>query len=233
LLPAEVCEAALDAYSQGSAPLSAVEGFLRQILGWREYVRGIYWLRMPAYAQTNFFDAHRPLPAFYWTGEIAMKCLRETIEATRRNAYAHHIQRLMLTGNFALLAGIAPARVEEWYLTVYADAFEWVELPNTHGMALHADGGLLGSKPYAASGAYIHRMSDYCTGCAYDPKIKLGPGACPFNYLYWHFLIVNETRLKPNPRMALPYRTLARMVDEHRRQIVQQAQEFLAGLDSE
>ena len=233
LLPAEVCEAALDAYQQGSAPLQAVEGFLRQILGWREYVRGLYWLRMPAYAQTNFFEAHRPLPAFYWTGETAMKCLRETIEATRRNAYAHHIQRLMLTGNFALLAGIAPTRVEEWYLTVYADAFEWVELPNTHGMALHADGGVLGSKPYAASGAYIHRMSDYCAGCAYDPKIKLGLQACPFNYLYWHFLIVNETRLKPNPRMALPYRTLARMVDEHRRQIVQQAQEFLAGLDSE
>jgi deoxyribodipyrimidine photolyase-related protein len=233
LLPAEVCEAALDAYRQGAAPLSAVEGFLRQILGWREYVRGIYWLRMPAYAQSNFFDAHRPLPAFYWTGETAMQCLRETIEATRRNAYAHHIQRLMLTGNFALLAGIAPAQVEEWYLCVYADAFEWVELPNTHGMALHADGGLLGSKPYAASGAYIHRMSDYCTGCAYDPKIKLGPGACPFNVLYWHFLIVNETRLKPNPRMALPYRTLARMADEHRRQIVRQAQEFLAGLDRE
>jgi deoxyribodipyrimidine photolyase-related protein len=233
LLPAEVCEAALDAYQQESAPLSAVEGFVRQILGWREFVRGIYWLRMPAYAQTNFFNARRPLPAFYWTGETAMTCLRETIEATRRNAYAHHIQRLMLTGNFALLVGIAPDQVEEWYLTVYADAFEWVELPNTHGMALHADGGVLGSKPYAASGAYIDRMSDYCAGCAYDPKIKRGPTACPFNYLYWHFLIANETRLKPNPRMALPYRTLARMADDQRRQLVQQAQEFLAGLNSE
>jgi deoxyribodipyrimidine photolyase-related protein len=232
LLPAEVCEAALDAYSQGSAPLSAVEGFLRQILGWREYVRGIYWLRMPAYAQTNFFDAHRPLPAFYWTGETAMKCLRETIEATRRNAYAHHIQRLMLTGNFALLAGIAPAQVEEWYLCVYADAFEWVELPNTHGMALHADGGLLGSKPYAASGAYIHRMSDYCTGCAYDPKIKLGPGACPFNVLYWHFLMVHEARLASNPRMALPYRTLAGMTADRRQAIRQEAMAFLNRLDS-
>ena len=231
LLPAEVCEAALDAYQQGAAPLSAVEGFLRQILGWREYVRGIYWLRMPAYARSNFFDAHRPLPAFYWTGETAMKCLRETIEATRRNAYAHHIQRLMITGNFALLAGIAPAQVEEWYLCVYADAFEWVELPNTHGMALHADGGLLGSKPYAASGAYIHRMSDYCTGCAYDPKIKLGPGACPFNILYWNFLMVHEARLASNPRMALPYRTLAGMTDDRRQAIGQEAMAFLNRLD--
>jgi len=161
-----------------------------------------------------------------------MQCLREVVEATRRNAYAHHIQLLMVTGNFALLAGVVPARVEEWYLAVYADAFEWVELPNTHGMALHADGGLLGSKPYAASGAYIDRMSDYCAGCAYTPGIKLGPRACPFNYLYWYFLIVNEARLKPNPRMAMHYRTLARMTSEHRRQIVQQAETFLARLES-
>lgn len=232
LNPREVCETVLAAYQQGAVPLPAVEGFIRQILGWREYVRGIYWLYMPAYPQTNFFKAERPLPAFYWTGATDMKCLREVVEATRRNAYAHHIQRLMVTGNFALLAGVAPARVEEWYLAVYADAFEWVELPNTHGMALHADGGLLGSKPYAASGAYIDRMSDYCAGCAYTPGIKLGPRACPFNYLYWYFLIVNEARLKPNPRMAMPYRTLARMTSERRRQIVQQAEAFLARLES-
>jgi deoxyribodipyrimidine photolyase-related protein len=232
LNPREVCETVLAAYQQGAVPLPAVEGFIRQILGWREYVRGIYWLYMPAYPQTNFFKAERPLPAFYWTGETDMQCLREVVEATRRNAYAHHIQRLMVTGNFALLAGVVPARVEEWYLAVYADAFEWVELPNTHGMALHADGGLLGSKPYAASGAYIDRMSDYCAGCAYTPGIKLGPRACPFNYLYWYFLIVNEARLKPNPRMAMPYRTLARMTSEHRRQIVQQAETFLARLES-
>jgi deoxyribodipyrimidine photolyase-related protein len=228
----ETCAAALHAYQQGAAPLTAVEGFIRQILGWREYVRGIYWTQMPAYQQTNFFEARRPLPAFYWTGETNMKCLQQTIEATRRNAYAHHIQRLMVTGNFALLAGIAPAQVEEWYLAVYADAFEWVELPNTHGMALHADGGLLGSKPYAASGAYIDRMSDYCAGCAYNPKIKLGPRACPFNYLYWYFLIVNEARLKSNPRMGMPFATLARMTAEHKQQIVQQAVEFLARLDA-
>jgi deoxyribodipyrimidine photolyase-related protein len=233
LSPREVCEAILAAYHQGSAPLSAVEGFVRQILGWREYVRGVYWMKMPDYGQTNFLNAERPLPDFYWTGETDMKCLREVIEATRRNAYAHHIQRLMITGNFALLTGVAPAQVEEWYLSVYADAFEWVEMPNTHGMALYADGGLLGSKPYAASGAYIDRMSDYCAGCAYDPKIKLGAKACPFNYLYWYFLIANEARLKPSPRMALPYRSLARMTAKHRQQITQQAEQLLARLESQ
>jgi deoxyribodipyrimidine photolyase-related protein len=230
--PREVCEAALGAYEQQVAPLAAVEGFLRQILGWREYVRGVYWLRMPGYADTNFLAAERPLPAFYWTGDTAMRCLREVVGATRRNAYAHHIQRLMITGNLALLAGIAPAEVEAWYLAVYADAFEWVELPNTHGMALHADGGLLGSKPYAASGAYIDRMSDYCAGCAYSPKIKLGEGACPFNYLYWNFLIANEKRLAGNPRMAMPYRTLAKMPAERREAILRESRVFLAGLDS-
>jgi deoxyribodipyrimidine photolyase-related protein len=189
-------------------------------------------MQMPAYADTNFLNANRALPSLYWTGETDMKCLRECIAATRRNAYAHHIQRLMITGNFALLIGVAPAQVEEWYLIVYADAFEWVELPNTHGMALYADGGLLGSKPYAASGAYIDRMSDYCAGCDYDPKIKIGLHACPFNYLYWHFLMVNEAQLKSNPRMALPYHTLARMSDERRQQIAQQAREFLAKLST-
>jgi deoxyribodipyrimidine photolyase-related protein len=231
LEPREVCSAALRALEEGRAPLAAVEGFIRQILGWREYVRGLYWLRMPAYAEGNFLDAKRPLPDFFWTGKTDLRCLRETIEATRRNAYAHHIQRLMITGNFALLAGLAPQEVETWYLVVYADAFEWVELPNTHGMALHADGGLLGSKPYAASGAYIDRMSDYCSGCAYNPKIKLGEGACPFNYLYWHFLAVNASCLQGNPRMAMPYRTFARMSAERIAAIDQQARSFLASMD--
>jgi deoxyribodipyrimidine photolyase-related protein len=232
LSPREVCEAALVAYRQGSAPLSAVEGFVRQILGWREFVRGVYWMMMPDYAQTNFLRAERPLPDFYWTGETDMRCLREVIESTRQHAYAHHIQRLMITGNFALLTGVAPAQVEEWYLSVYADAVEWVELPNTHGMALYADGGLLGSKPYAASGAYIDRMSDYCAGCAYNPKIKLGAKACPFNYLYWYFLVVNEGRLRSNPRMSLPYRSLARMTVRHRQEIMDQCKQFLARLES-
>ena len=231
LSPREVCEAALAAYRAGAAPLSAVEGFIRQIAGWREFVRGVYWQRMPEYARTNSLDAHRALPSFYWTGETDLRCVREVVEAIRRNAYAHHIQRLMVTGNFALLAGVEPAQVEEWYLAVYADAFEWVELPNTHGMALHADGGVVGSKPYAASGAYIDRMSDYCAACAYDPRIKLGPRACPFNILYWHFLMVNEAQLKSNPRMAIPYRTLARMPAERRQRYRREAGEFLARLE--
>lgn len=229
--PREVCEAVLRFAEKEDVPLNAVEGFIRQILGWREFVRGIYWQRMPSYRETNFLAANRPLPSFYWTGETPMRCIRETVAGTRRNAYAHHIQRLMITGNFALLAGLSPPQVEEWYLAVYADAFEWVELPNTHGMALHADGGLLGSKPYAASGAYIDRMSDYCRNCRYEPKHKLGPKACPFNYLYWHFLIVNESRLKSNPRMGLPYRTLANMDTDRKNRIMNDAESFLAGLD--
>jgi deoxyribodipyrimidine photolyase-related protein len=227
----EVCQHVLEAYKNGMAPLPAVEGFIRQILGWREYVRGIYWLHMPEYAHTNVLSADRPLPQVYWTGKTQMQCMRETIESTRRNAYAHHIQRLMITGNFALLTGVEPAQVEEWYLVVYADAFEWVELPNTHGMVLYADGGMLGSKPYAASGAYINRMSDYCTVCSYDPKIKRGSHACPFNYLYWYFFIVNEKRLATNPRTAMPLRTLARMSGKRRQTIITQARAFLEDLD--
>jgi len=228
----EVCEAALEAYQHGGIPLPAVEGFVRQLLGWREFIRGMYWLKMPAYAKLNFFSAVRPLPDFYWTGMTEMKCLQEAIRATRQHAYAHHIQRLMVTGNFALLAGIDPAQVDNWFLSVYIDAFEWAELPNTHGMALHADGGIIGSKPYAASGAYINRMSDYCAGCQYDPGVKLGPSACPFNYLYWYFLITNKTQLKSNPRMAMPYHTLERMTQEQREQILCNAGDFLAGIST-
>ena len=228
LTAAEVCARAEAAFHAGRAPINAVEGFIRQILGWREFVRGLYWTEMPGYGETNHLAAQRNLPEFYWTGETPMRCLAECIGTTRRNAYAHHIQRLMVTGNFALLAGVAPAQIEEWYLAVYADAFEWVELPNVHGMVMHADGGRLGSKPYAASGAYIDRMSDYCAGCAYDPKQKLGDRACPFNYLYWNFLIENEGRLARNPRMALPYRTLARMPEAQRTAIRTAAQAFLS-----
>ncbi|HEV2559781.1 MAG TPA: cryptochrome/photolyase family protein [Microvirga sp.] len=231
LVPEEVCRAAERAYREGRAPLNAVEGFIRQIIGWREYVRGIYWLAMPGYAQTNALDARRPLPWFYWSGETDMNCLRQCIADTRRHAYAHHIKRLMVTGNFALLAGVDPAQIEEWYLVVYADAFEWVELPNVHGMVMWADGGMLGSKPYAASGAYINRMSDYCRECAYDVEAKTGPRACPFNYLYWNFLIENEDRLKANPRLAMPYRTLARLDPGRRTEIAADARRFFAELD--
>jgi len=230
LSPREVCEAALAAFDRGSAPLPAVEGFVRQVLGWREYVRGIYRLFMPDYATSNFLGATRPLPDFYWSGETELACLRETVRGIRRHAYAHHIQRLMVTGNFALLAGLAPREVEAWYLAVFADAFEWVELPNTHGMALFADGGLLASKPYAASGAYIDRMSDHCRGCAYDPKEKLGPRACPFNYLYWNFLVEQRERLAGNPRLAMPYRTLDRMPPARRERIAREASAFLERL---
>jgi deoxyribodipyrimidine photolyase-related protein len=223
----EVCLAAEAAWKAGGAPLNAVEGFIRQILGWREYVRGLYWMKMPEYAQTNALDARRPLPEFYWTGQTRMNCLAQVVGETKRHAYAHHIQRLMVTGNFALLAGIDPKQVEEWYLLVYADAFEWVELPNTHGMALFADGGIMASKPYAASGAYINRMSDYCNGCAYDPESKLGEGACPFNILYWDFLMRNADVLKRNPRMAMPYRTLEKMDPARVKRIQIEALAFL------
>lgn len=227
----EVCARAEAAYHAGEAPLNSVEGFIRQILGWREFVRGIYWSEMPGYAQTNHLGANRDLPAVYWTGETRMRCMSECIGSTRRNGYAHHIQRLMVTGNFALLAAVIPAQIEAWYLAVYVDAFEWVELPNVHGMVLHADGGRMGSKPYAASGAYIDRMSDYCSGCAYDPRRRTGPRACPFNYLYWNFLMENQGVLRGNPRMALPLRTLDRMSPEQRAAITRQAGAFLAALD--
>jgi deoxyribodipyrimidine photolyase-related protein len=226
----EVCDAAEAAWRAGRAPLNAVEGFIRQILGWREFIRGIYWTRMPAYAASNHLGAKRKLPWFYWSGETEMNCLRDCIRSTRENAYAHHIQRLMVIGNFALLAGLDPAEVEEWYLVVYADAYEWVELPNVHGMALFADGGAFGSKPYAASGAYIDRMSDYCGACVYDPKLKAGPKACPFNYLYWNFLIENEAKLGRNQRLAMPYRTLAAMGEARRAEIRADSERFLAKL---
>jgi deoxyribodipyrimidine photolyase-related protein len=229
----EVCARAEAAWRAGHAPLNAVEGFIRQVIGWREFVRGLYWHAMPAYAGTNHLGAGRRLPAFYWTGETEMRCLAECVGTTRRNAYAHHIQRLMVLGNFALLAGIAPHELEEWYLVVYADAFEWVELPNVHGMVLHADGGLLASKPYAASGAYIDRMSDYCDGCRYDPRLKAGPDACPFNYLYWNFLITQASRLSGNPRLAMPYRTIAAMPAEKKRRIAEDTEAFLDGLATE
>ncbi len=227
----EVCESALRAFHEKRAPLAATEGFIRQIAGWREFIRGIYWLMMPEYQTTNYLRAKRPLPLFYWTGDTHMECMRQAIGSTLQNAYAHHIQRLMVTGNFALLAGIDPAQVEEWYLAVYADAFEWVELPNTHGMALFADGGIVGSKPYAASGAYINRMSDYCRSCPFDPRKKIGPEACPFTLLYWNFLMENEDLLATNQRMAIAYGNLRRMPGAERDRIASEARSFLAALD--
>jgi deoxyribodipyrimidine photolyase-related protein len=230
LSPREVCAAAEEAWQSGDAPLNAVEGFVRQILGWREYIRGVYWTLMPEYAERNALGATRPLPDLYWTGETTMRCLSQVIGDTRKHAYSHHIQRLMVTGNFALLAGVAPREIERWYLAVYADAFEWVEMPNTLGMAVFADGGQMASKPYAASGAYIDRMSDFCGACAYDVKQKTGPGACPFNYLYWAFLIRQKDKLAGNPRLAMPYRTLAGWPEERQGAILAEAEAFLEGL---
>jgi deoxyribodipyrimidine photolyase-related protein len=209
--PLDVCRRAEAEWRAGRAPLNAVEGFIRQIIGWREYVRGIYWLKMPGYGATNALGADRSLPDFYWTGETDMRCMAEAIGQTKQHAYAHHIQRLMVTGNFALIAGLDPAAVNDWYLRVYADAYEWVELPNTHGMALYADGGLMASKPYASSGNYINKMSDYCSACAYKVAEKSGPDACPFNFLYWDFIARNRLKLQGNPRMALIYKALERM----------------------
>ncbi|MBK8908518.1 MAG: cryptochrome/photolyase family protein [Rhodospirillales bacterium] len=231
--PLDLCRRVEQAYRDGRAPLNAAEGFIRQILGWREYVRGIYWLKMPAYAETNALSATRALPGFYWTGETDMNCLRQCIGQTREEAYAHHIQRLMVTGNFALVAGIAPAEVCEWYLCVYADAYEWVELPNTHGMALFADGGVIGSKPYASSGKYIDRMSDYCKRCRYDVRKSTGPDACPFNFLYWDFIARNRDALSRNQRMTMIYRSMARMQHDKIQAMRAQARTFLESLSSD
>ena len=207
--------------------VESVEGFIRQILGWREYIRGIYWYTMPKYSKTNYFDAKNKLPKFYWTGNTDMNCIKNCIEQTIKESYAHHIQRLMITGNFALIAGIKPEEVCEWYLSVYADAYEWVELPNTHGMTLYADGGVLGSKPYAASGNYINKMSDYCKDCKYDVKQKEGDDACPFNYLYWNFFLKNQKKLEKNPRLWTVFSNIKKMSQEKKSQIRNNSKKFL------
>lgn len=228
--PLEVCRRVEAAYLEGDAPLNAAEGFIRQIIGWREYVRGIYWHFMPDYLERNALEATRDLPGFYWSAETDMACLKAAIGQTRDEAYAHHIQRLMITGNFAMLAGVDPKQVHAWYLAVYADAYEWVELPNTLGMSQFADGGLLASKPYAASGNYINKMSDYCSVCRYDVKQKTGEGACPFNSLYWDFLHRNEAQLRSNRRLVPAYRTWDRMKPETQADHRQSAAHFLASL---
>jgi len=228
--PRQVIAAAEQAYRDGSVPLASVEGFIRQILGWREYVRGVYWLHMPGYLERNALSAREPLPGFYWSGDTDLQCLRESIGQTLRYGYAHHIQRLMVTGLFALLVGVEPKRVHEWYLAVYVDAVEWVELPNTLGMSQFADDGVMASKPYVASGKYIERMSNYCRSCRYDPALATGPDACPFTTLYWDFLLRHEDALSRNQRMSMQLRNLARLDAPRRQAIVQQAEAFRAGL---
>jgi deoxyribodipyrimidine photolyase-related protein len=223
LTPQEVVAAAEAEVSAGRVPLASGEGFIRQILGWREYVRGLYWTRMPGYAESNALDAHEPLPDWYWTGETDMACLRDAITQTLEHGYAHHIQRLMVAGLYALLLGVEPAQLHGWYLSVYVDAVEWVELPNTVGMSQYADGGLMASKPYVASGRYIDRQSPLCRGCRYRPEQRTGEAACPFTTLYWDFLLRHRERLAANPRMAGPLAQLARMTAQERQLIQAQA----------
>lgn len=230
--PLEVCQAAEAAYRDGHAPLNAVEGFIRQIIGWREYVRGIYFREGPDYVSRNALGHTAKLPAMYWGAPTKMNCIAKAVDQTKTEAYAHHIQRLMVTGNFALLAGIAPAAVHEWYLAVYADAYEWVEAPNVIGMSLFADGGIIASKPYISSGNYIHKMSDYCGSCAYRVQDKTGVDACPFNLLYWHFLDRHRDRFKGNPRMGQMYAVWDKMDPARRDQVLSEAADFLSRMDA-
>lgn len=229
--PLNLCQRVESLYFQGKVPLAAAEGFIRQVLGWREFIRGIYWQHMPDYANMNFLHATRPLPALYWGHQTQMHCLEQVVAMTQQYAYSHHIQRLMITGNFALLAQLSPEAVCQWYLAVYIDAYEWVELPNTLGMALFGDGGVLASKPYAASARYIDKMSNFCKNCKFDAKKMIGENACPFNSLYWNFISQNETVLKTNPRMAYMYATWSRFGETKRQAIIQQAQDYLKRLE--
>lgn len=211
--PREVVDHAIAAWdkSNGAITIAQIEGFVRQIVGWREFMRGIYWNHMPSFKTLNFFEAKRPLPQFFWTGETKMNCVRHSVTQSLEDAYAHHIQRLMVTGNFTILAGIDPDEVDAWYLGIYADALDWVQLPNTRGMSQFADGGIVGTKPYTSSAQYINKMSNYCSGCFYNYKEKFGDRGCPFNTLYWDFLIRNRSKLEKNPRIGMGYRLLDKM----------------------
>ena len=229
--PREVVAAVEAAYREGRAPLNAVEGFIRQILGWREYMRGVYWAKMPGFTEKNFFNNQRPLPKWFWTGETSMNCLSRVVKDSLSHAYAHHIQRLMITGNFMLLTGCHPAAVHAWYLGIYIDAIEWVEAPNTIGMSQFADGGQISTKPYVSSAAYVNKMSDYCKGCRYDHRERLGPDACPFNALYWNFYETHRDLLASNQRVAMTYKTLERMSPKDRQGIADQSKIWLERID--
>jgi deoxyribodipyrimidine photolyase-related protein len=218
--------------NEASISISQVEGYIRQILGWREYMRGVYWAKMPDFAQLNFFDHDRELPSWFWTGETKMKCMRHSIKQSLEYAYAHHIQRLMVTGNFALLAGINPDEVDQWYLGIYIDAFEWVEITNTRGMSQFADGGIVGTKPYVSSANYIHKMGNYCSNCSYKKDLKTGEGACPFNSLYWHFYARNRDKLEKNPRIGMAYRTWDKMDPTKRNELLDQAEGYLDDIEN-
>ncbi len=232
LMPGEVILKAEEAYLNGDVPINSAEGFIRQILGWREYVRGFYWYFMPGLKEKNHLEATRSLPELYWSGKTKMNCMSQCVQDTKQYAYAHHIQRLMVLGNFALLTGIEPKALNEWYLSVYADAYEWVEMPNVSSMVLFADGGQLASKPYAASGSYINKMSNYCKNCDYSVKEKTGPQACPFNYLYWHFLYRHQNTFNNNPRMAMIYKTMSKIDQTKFSHMLEDADTFLIKLEN-
>ena len=232
LSPLEVIQAAIAEWQkrENEISYSQIEGFVRQILGWREYVRGIYWAKMPSYEKENFFGHSRELPGFFWTGKTKMRCVSQAINQSLEFSYAHHIQRLMITGNFALLAGIDPDEVDRWYLGIYIDAVQWVEITNTRGMSQYADGGLLATKPYVSSANYIDKMSSYCSGCFYDKKKKVGEKACPFNSLYWDFFSRNDQLLRGNPRIGMAYKNLDRM--KELADILQQAKNHLGNIEN-
>ncbi|WP_318451353.1 cryptochrome/photolyase family protein [Photobacterium leiognathi] len=234
LHPMQVIQAAIDAYQQPNSEINIaqVEGFVRQILGWREFIRAVYWLNMPHYGENNTLSANRALPAFFWHGKTQMQCMSHAIKQSLEYSYAHHIQRLMVTGNFCLLTGIKPSEVEQWYLGIYIDAIEWVEKPNTLGMALFADGGIVATKPYAASGAYINKMSDYCASCHYDVKKKVGSDACPFNSLYWRFMAQHRALLAKNPRVGMLFMHWDKLDDSEQAAIIAQAEHYLNDLDA-
>ncbi len=234
LHPMEVIQAAVKARQEAPRRigLQQVEGFVRQILGWREYMRGVYWALMPGFEKMNHFGHDRPLPDFYWTGRTRMRCLAEAIGQSLRHAYAHHIQRLMVTGNFALLAGVHPDEVDAWYLGIYIDAVQWVEMPNTRAMSQFADGGRIATKPYVSSANYIRRMSDYCGACAYRAEKKHGEGACPFNSLYWDFYARHRETLATNPRIGMMIRTWDRMAALEQKRILKQAAAYRAGINT-
>ena len=225
LHPLEVIEAAVRAWEDGKSKIKIqqIEGFVRQILGWREFMRGVYWAQMPGLDTMNYFEHTAELPDFYWTGETHMTCMQAAVGQSLEHAYAHHIQRLMVTGNFALLAGVDPDAVDQWYLGVYIDAVQWVELPNTRAMSQFADGGLVATKPYVSSAKYIHNMSNYCESCEYDWKKRHGDKACPFNSFYWAFFDRHRRRLQKNPRVAMMYRTWDRMQEKEKKQVLKQA----------
>jgi deoxyribodipyrimidine photolyase-related protein len=231
--PREVIDAAIAAFerSRGAISLPQIEGFVRQIAGWREFMRGIYWTQMPRYKTLNYLDAHRPLPHYFWDANTKMKCVQHAVSQSLEESYAHHIQRLMVTGNFSILAGLNPDEVDAWYLGIYADALEWVQLPNTRGMSQFADGGIVGTKPYTSSAQYINKMSNYCSGCHYNYKEKFGDRGCPFNTLYWDFLMRNRDKLERNPRIGMGYQLLAKMSEKDKRAISDKAASILNSIE--